>query len=81
MSSINEGHFLQSVIEFAWQEVLATFDIISPFVLKIQIICHSIAVIEDAIQAKSLKCSCSYSTGTLLGCTLQKISKVLMAVA
>lgn len=69
---IAEGQYIQTVPNCAWRGALATLDIIILSVLEIQIIFHSIAMVEKAVQAKAFGC---YSTKTFIGYTLRKISK------
>lgn len=38
-------------------------------------------MVENSIHEKTLKCFRSYSTGTLLGCSVRKVSKAWTALA
>lgn len=78
---INGDWVLQTVFQSARRGAVATMDITTPFVVEVRMLFHSIAMVEEAIQARTLKCSRSNSTGMLIGYTMQKISKSWMAHA
>lgn len=81
MALINRSQFLQTVPYSARRGSLATLDIKTPSKLKIQMLFLSIVMVEKAIHAKDLKCSCSYSIETPLRYTVRKNSKAWTALA
>lgn len=72
---INEDQHLQLVLKSTRRGSIARLDITTPSIVEVRMVFHSKAVVEKAIQAKTLKSSRSYSTGKLLGNTMKKISK------
>lgn len=81
MGLINESRILRTVLNSGRRGAVATSENKTPFFVEVQIFFHSIAMVMKAIQAKSLKFSRSYWTGTLIGHTVQKISKARTAPA
>lgn len=72
MAQIKKGLSQQTVICFAHQDVIASLDVTTPFVLEAHIFLHTKAIVELAIQANALKYSRSYSIETLIANTAQK---------
>lgn len=64
------GLFLQTVLNTAQRGSAATLDITTISVLEAHMFYRSIAVVGITFQAKTLKCSHSYSTETPLGFTV-----------
>lgn len=76
----NVSQFPLTIFNSTPRGSLATFYITTPLVLRIKIFSHTIAMIKNAVEEKALKCTCSYSTKTLFGYTLQKVSKAWTVV-
>lgn len=81
MAIINGGKFLQKIYSIARRGSVATPGGTTPSVLEVNTFSHNIARVDNLIQAKALKPSCSCFTETLFGSTLQKISKTWTALA
>lgn len=55
---VNGNQFLQTVLNSAHRNALATLDVAVPSFLEFHMFLHSIAMVEEAIYAKTLKRSC-----------------------
>lgn len=72
MALTNGGPHLQTVLNTALQGFIATLDVTDPSVFKGHMFFYSYAMVQNAIQANTLKCSHLYFTGILLDYTVQK---------
>lgn len=75
------GQILQIVLNSARRGDFPTLLITTSSVFKVQMFFQSITEVGNAIETKTMKCSSSYVTETLLGYTGQKISKARKAFA
>lgn len=73
---INESQFSETVFNSALRGSVASLDITTPPVLEVHIFVYSMPMVVNAIDIKTLKCSCSYSSETLVCHTVQNILKV-----
>lgn len=72
VTHIKVGKILQTVLNILRRCTVATLDIKTPFLLGIHMFFYSIAMIEDDIYARTLKCSRSLSKRTIFGYTVEK---------
>lgn len=75
---INQGLFSQTFLNSVRRDPLDSLDMTTTFVVEVHKLFHSIAMVEEAIQAKPLKRTRSNFTETLIGCTVQQLSKACM---
>lgn len=57
MTLINGGQFLQTDLNAAQQDSIATLNITTPSFLDVYVFIQGIAMVENALQAKTLKSS------------------------
>lgn len=81
MPLINGSQFPQTVLVSVRRSFPATFRVTAASLLEAKMFFSSTLMVEKAVSAKAPKSSLSYSTGTLLGYTVQKLSKTWMAFA
>lgn len=69
---ITGSKFLQTVLNCTRREFVTMMGTTTPFVLETHLLFHSIRMVEQSIEAKTLRCFCSYSTVMLLGYTFRR---------
>lgn len=68
-----KGQFLLTVLSSTRQGVLDMLDFTAPSVVEVQMFLHSIAILENSIEAMTLKYPRSYKIRKLYGFTVQNI--------
>lgn len=81
LAPINRGQLLHTVISSADRDAIDTLNTATPSGFGVPVFSRRTTMIENAIHGKTLKSVFSYLCGTLIYHTMQKISKVWIALA
>lgn len=73
MALSNGGHYLQTVLNSALKCFFASCVVTTMSALVVQMFFYCIAIVKKAIQARTVKSFCIFSTKMLLVYTVQKI--------